>query len=54
MNDEKQNLHRRVEELEQENKRLTNILKEHGLIEETNEDFPLHYIWLEEGKFVGI
>jgi hypothetical protein len=54
LNDDMQKLEKRVEELEQENKKLSGILKEHGLLEENNEDYPLHNVWFEEGKYAGV
>lgn len=54
MNDDTQKMQQRIEELEQENIRLSGILKEHGLLEENNEDYPLHNVWFEEGKYAGV
>lgn len=54
MNDDTKKLVQRIEELSQENERLSEIIKKNGLPEDENKDFPLHDIWFEEGKYAGI
>lgn len=54
MNEDAEKLKLKVKELEEENQRLSGILKANGLLEEENTEYPLHNIWLESGKYAGV
>lgn len=47
-------LKQRIEELEKENKHLKEILQDHNLLPKQNKQYPLHEIWLEDGKYEGV
>ncbi len=54
MSESDEKLKQRIQVLEEENDRLSGVIKANGFFEEEkNPDYPLHNIWLESGEYEG-